>query len=54
MSKADVLPSTFSKITIEIASPESIIKRSCGEVVNAKTITIKKTNTIKKGKLCQC
>lgn len=53
MSKADVLPSTFSKITIEIASPESIIKRSCGEVVNAKTITYKTYKPEPGGLFCE-
>ncbi|MBQ2350025.1 MAG: DNA-directed RNA polymerase subunit beta' [Cytophagales bacterium] len=43
----------FSKITIEIASPESILQASYGEVVNPKTITYKTYTPENGGLFCE-
>ncbi len=43
----------FSKITIEIASPESILQKSYGEVVNPKTITYKTYTPEAGGLFCE-
>lgn len=53
MRKISVIPNTFSKITIGISSPESIIERSYGEVVNINTISYKTYKPEPGGLLCE-
>jgi len=53
LRKDNKLKSNFSKITISLASPESILQRSSGEVLKPETINYRTYKPERDGLFCE-